>query len=136
MSPFYTHEHWQRQRSFSGELTMSKVRCREVYSYAEKNEQWVGFFALIYGSDVLTELMIMAIPIWFLFGMRLSTKEKIGVASLFCNTLFTIAAATARCSLALAKFPERELDSPWQTLFGQSCSLLDALSRSTVLICP
>lgn len=66
------------------------------------------------GCDLLTDLMIMAIPIKVLMTLQINTKEKLSIMFVFLVGIITMVAAIVRCvSLKGNQAGSGQLSVPW-----------------------
>lgn len=55
--------------------------------------------------NVITDVVILAIPIPMLWGLQIKLSKKIGIALFICSGMFVIAAAIVRAALTLGNTP-------------------------------
>lgn len=82
-----------------------------------RNKEISLWFSL--GCDLLTDVLIMAIPIRVLASLQINTKEKISIAFVFLVGVITMVAAIVRCvSLKGKQSGSGELSVPWLIFWG------------------
>ena len=88
-----------------------------------RNKDISLYFSL--GCDLLTDILIMAIPIQVLVHLRISTAEKISVAFVFLVGIITMVAAIVRCvSLKGTGKEGGNLSVPWLIFWAAiECSI-------------
>ncbi|KAJ5783755.1 uncharacterized protein N7518_009432 [Penicillium psychrosexuale] len=60
------------------------------------------------GTDVLTDFVIMLMPVPIIWKLKMSVKKKIGVTSVFMVGIFTIGAGVARTYIYLVTSYDKE----------------------------
>ncbi|KAK4184946.1 hypothetical protein QBC35DRAFT_33679 [Podospora australis] len=105
---------------------------------AKPENVWASNFSVYWstGSDVLTDLCIMAMPLRLIYNVKVSVRQKIGLVAIFSLGFVMIAFAIIRAKQVLVEqaFVNLTLLMIWSTLAGSISVIVGTLPALKVLI--